>query len=124
VSVLPDTFLYFIGENSELEASQLTQISVIGTNSEPVLYADITSEGKLVFEFEFYRNEQFDFDYEFKHTVDQEEFPFIAARFGLRQDQPILSLIQQITDSGRGQELERALTLNEIKNELWTWVSY
>ena len=122
--MLPDNFLLFVGENSELEASQLTQISVIGTNSEPVLYADITYEGKLVFEFEFYRNEQFDFDYEFKHTVDQEEFPFIAARFGLRQDQPILSLIQQITDSGRGQELERALTLNEIKNELWTWVSY
>jgi hypothetical protein len=122
--VLPDTFLLFIGENSELEASQLTQISVIGTNSEPVLYADITHEGKLVFEFEFYRNDQFDCDYEFKHTVDQEEFPFIAARFGLPQDQPILSLIQQISDSGRGQELERALTLNEIKNELWTWVSY
>ena len=122
--MLPDTFLLFIGENSELEASQLTQISVIGTNSEPVLYADFTSEGKLVFEFEFYRNEQFDFDYEFRHTVDQEEFPFIAARFGLRQNQSILSLIQQITDSGRGQELERALTLNEIKNELWTWVSY
>ena len=47
-----------------------------------------------------------------------------AARFELRQDEPILSVIRQITDSGRGQELERALTLNEIKNELWTWVSY
>ena len=88
-----------------------------------MLYADLSSNGKLVFEFEIYRNEQFDFDYEFKHTVDPDEFPFIAAKFGLRQDQPILSIIQQITDSGRGQELERALTLNEIKNELWTWVS-
>ena len=26
-------------------------------------------------------------------------------------------------EGGRGQELERALTLNEIENELWTWVS-
>jgi hypothetical protein len=89
-----------------------------------VLYADLTADGKLLFTFEIYRNEQFDFDYEFNHTVEQEEFPFIAARFGQRQDEPILSLIRQITDSGRGQELERALTLNEIKNELWTWVSY
>ena len=89
-----------------------------------MLYADLTADGKLLFEFEIYRNEQFDFDYEFKHTVEQSEFPFIAARFGLSQDVPILSVIRQITDSGRGQELERALTLNEIKNELWTWVSY
>jgi hypothetical protein len=89
-----------------------------------VLYADLTADGKLVFSFEIYRNEQFDFDYEFNHTVEREEFPFIAAQFGLRQDEPILSVIRQITDSGRGQELERALTLNEIKNELWTWVSY
>jgi len=89
-----------------------------------MLYADLNSDGKLLFEFEIYRNERFDFDYEFKHTVDQEEFPFIRARFGLGHDQPILSVIQQITDSGRGYELERALTLNQIKNELWTWVSY
>ncbi len=89
-----------------------------------MLYADLTADGKLFFTFEIYRNEQFDFDYEFNHTVEQEEFAFIAARFGLRQDEPILSVIRQITDSGRGQELERALTLNEIKNELWTWVSY
>jgi hypothetical protein len=89
-----------------------------------VLYANLNSDGQLVFEFEIYRNEQFDFDYEFKHTVEQEVFPLIAARFGLSQEQSILSIIQQITDSGRGPELERALTLNEIKNELWTWVSY
>jgi hypothetical protein len=89
-----------------------------------VLYADLNSDGHLVFEFEIYRNEQFDFDYEFKHTVEQEVFPLVAARFGLSQELPILSIIQQITDDGRGQELERALTLNEIKNELWTWVSY
>lgn len=101
----------------------MSQISIIGIHGEPVLYAGLTTDGKLRFTFEIYRNEQFDFDYEFNHTVEQEEFPFIAAKFGLRQDEPILSVIRQITDSGRGQELERALTLNEIKNELWTWVS-
>jgi hypothetical protein len=120
---------WVIGENltrqtGELETSQLAQIPIIGTDGEPVLYADLTADGKLLFTFEIYRNEQFDFDYEFNHTVEQEEFRFIAARFGQRQDEPILSVIRQITDSGRGQELERALTLNEIKNELWTWVSY
>jgi hypothetical protein len=32
-------------------------------------------------------------------------------------------VVQQITDMGKGQELERALTKKEIKNELWTWLS-
>ena len=80
-----------------------------------MLYADLTADGKLHFTFEIYRNEQFDFDYEFNHTVEREEFPFIAARFGLRQDWPILSVIQQITDSGRGQELERALNTKDLQ---------
>ena len=101
----------------------MTQISIIGTHGEPVLYANLTPDGKLVFEFEYYRNEQFDFDYEFKHTVDSKDFASIAIKFGLPQEQPILSIIQQVTDSGRGQELEQALTLKEIENELWTWVS-
>jgi hypothetical protein len=108
----------------ELETKHLSQISILGTNGQPVLYADLTADGKLLFTFEIYRNEQFDFDYEFNHTVDQEDFPFFATRFGLRQDEHILSIIQQITDSGRGQELEQALTSKEVKNELWTWVSY
>ncbi len=101
----------------------MAQILIIGTHGEPVLYASLSTDGKLVFEFEYYRNEQFDFDYEFKHTVDPKNFGSIAAKFGLPQDQPILSMIQQVNDSGRGQELEQALTLKEIENELWTWVS-
>jgi hypothetical protein len=42
--------------------------------------------------------------------------------FGLNPKDSILSLVQQITDMGKGQELERALTKKEIKNELWTWL--
>jgi hypothetical protein len=62
-------------------------------------------------------------DYEFHHTVEAEEFPRIAARFGLNPKDPILRIVQQITDMGKGQELERALTKQEIKNELWTWLN-
>jgi hypothetical protein len=42
---------------------------------------------------------------------------------GLDLDEPILNIVQKITDMGRGQELERALTKEEIKNKLWTWLS-
>jgi hypothetical protein len=101
----------------------VSQISIIGDEGEPVLYASMTSEGKLFFEFELYGRNENEGDYEFNHTVDPEEFPKIAKKFGLNPEDPILNVIQQITDIGRGQELEQALTKQEIKNELWTWLS-
>ena len=101
----------------------MAQISIIGIEGKPVLYASLTSEGKLFFEFELYARNENEGDYEFNHTVEPDEFPKIATMFGLNPNDPILSIVQQITDTGRGQELERALTNNEIKNELWTWLS-
>jgi hypothetical protein len=101
----------------------MSQISIIGDEGKTVLYASLTLEGKLFFEFELYARNEHEGDYEFNHTVEPEEFHKIATRFGLNPNAPILSIIQLITDLGRGQELERALTNNEIKNKLWTWLS-
>ena len=101
----------------------MAQISIIGIEGKPVLYASLTSEGKLFFEFELYARNENEGDYEFNHTVEPDEFPKIATMFGLNPNDPILSIVQQITDTGRGQELEEALTTKEIKNELWTWLS-
>lgn len=56
-------------------------------------------------------------------SVASDEFANIANLFGLDLDEPILNIVQKITDMGRGQELERALTKEEIKNKLWTWLS-
>jgi hypothetical protein len=83
----------------------------------------LTSEGKLFFQFELYARNDDEGDYEFNHTVEPKEFAFIAAMFGLNSKDPILTNIQKITDTGRGEELEQALTNNKIKNELWTWLS-
>ena len=101
----------------------MSQISIIGDEGKPVLYASLNLDGKLFFEFELYARNENEGDYEFHHTVEPAEFPQIANRFGLNPKDPILIVVQQITDTGRGQELERALTNNEIKNELWTWLS-
>jgi hypothetical protein len=101
----------------------MSHISIIGDEGKPVLYASMTREGKLFFEFELYGRNENEGDYEFNHTVEPEEFPKIAMKFGLNPEEPILNVVQQITDMGRGQELERALTKQEIKNELWTWLS-
>lgn len=83
----------------------------------------MTSAGDLFFEFEYYGRNANEGDYEFNHTVKPDQFSIIAERFGINPDESILRIIQQITDSGRGQELERALTNNEIENELWTWLN-
>jgi hypothetical protein len=83
----------------------------------------LTLEGKLFFEFELYARNDNEGDYEFNHTVEPEEFPRVARRFGLDPNASILHIVQQITDMGKGQELERVLTKQEIANELWTWLS-
>ena len=101
----------------------MSQISIIGDEGKPVLYASLTLEGKLFFEFEYYGRHANEGDYEFHHTVEPEEFPQIATRFSLDPKDPILIVVQQITDMGKGQELEWALTKQEIKNELWTWLN-
>ena len=101
----------------------MSQISIIGDEGKPVLYASLTLGGKLFFEFEYYGRHANEGDYEFHHTVEPEEFPQIATRFSLNPKDPILIVVQQITDMGKGQELEWALTKQEIKNELWTWLN-
>ena len=100
----------------------MAQILIIGDEGKPVLYASLTSEGKLFFTFELYARNDSEGDYEFNHTVEPEEFGFIVAMFNLNPKDPILTTIQNITDTGRGEELERALTKNKIKNTLWTWL--
>ena len=101
----------------------MSQISIIGNDGKAILYASLTSEGKLIFTFELYARNENEGDYEFNHTVEPEEFAFIADIFGLSPKESILTNIQKITDSGRGEELEQALTKNKIKNELWTWLN-
>ena len=100
----------------------MSQISIIGKDGKPILYAYLTAEGKLFFTFELYARHENEGDYEFNHTVEPEEFGFIVAMFNLNPKDPILTNIQKITDTGRGEELERALTKNKIKNTLWTWL--
>ena len=101
----------------------MSQISIIGDEGEPVLYASMTSEGKLFFQFEYLGRNENEADYEFNYTVEPEEFPTIANKFGLNPEDPIFKVVQQITDMGKGEELSRALSEEEIKRKLWSWLS-
>jgi hypothetical protein len=101
----------------------MTHITIVGDDSHPILYASLTSEGKLRLQFEYFARDENEGDYEFNHTVEPEEFSKIAQRFGLDPATPILENLKQISAIGRGQEFQDLLTNKEIPNEFWSWLN-
>ena len=101
----------------------MSNITIVGDDGNPILFASLTSEGKLRLQFEYFARDDNEGDYEFNYTVEPEEFPKIAHKFGLNPEDPILTVVQQITDMGKGEELSRALSEEEIKRKLWSWLS-
>ena len=101
----------------------MTHITIVGDDDNPILYASMTSEGKLRLQFEYFARDENEGDYEFNHTVEPEEFPKIAQRFDLDPATPILDNLRLISATGRGQEFKDLLTNKEIPNEFWSWLS-
>jgi len=97
--------------------------TIVGDEGKPILHASITSEGKLLLQFEYFARDDNEGDYEFNHTVEPEEFPKIAQRFGLDPATPILENLEQISAIGRGLEFQDLLTNKKIPNEFWSWLS-
>ena len=120
-----------IGEKNPHDNTLLVQPSYYPENNVNNLFKDaVTSadirnftnaDGKLL-SWGYQDGEQYN-KIENARKLKPEEFTFIARKFGLDPGNHILANIKRINDSGRGQELERALTKNEIKNELWTWLN-
>ncbi len=101
----------------------MSKITIVGDDGNPILYACLTSEGKLRLEFEYFARDENEGDYEFNHTVKPEEFPKIAERFDLDPALLILENLNQISLSGRGQEFKDLLANKDIPNEFWSWLS-
>ena len=101
----------------------MSQITIVGDEGSPILYASLTSEGKLFLQFEYFARDANEGDYEFNHTVATDEFVSIAQRFGLDPATPILENLEQISAIGRGQEFQDLLTHKQIPNEFWSWLS-
>ncbi len=101
----------------------MSNITIVGDGGNPILYASLSSDGKLRLQFEYFARDDNEGDYEFNHTVEPDEFPKIAQRFGLDPTTPILENIKQISAGGRGQEFKDLLTNKGIPNEFWSWLS-
>jgi len=101
----------------------MKQIRIVDEDGKPIRYAYLEQED-LKFEFEFYAQDENEGDYEIIQTVAPTEFESIATMFGLQTTEDILSLVQEISDSGRGGDLVNALNSKEIKNKLHKWGSY
>ena len=101
----------------------MSHTTIVGADGNSILYASLTSEGKLRLQFEYFARDENEGDYEFNHTVEPEEFPKVVQRFGLDSAAPILEILKQISDIGRGEEFKDLLTNKEIPNEFWSWLS-
>ena len=101
----------------------MSHITILGEEGNPILYASMTVEGKLLLGFEYFARDENEGDYEFNHTVEIEEFTNISERFGLNPATPILENLEQISSTGRGQEFQDLLTHQKIPNEFWSWIS-
>jgi hypothetical protein len=100
----------------------MSQISIKGEDGKPVRFAYLDGDN-LRLQFEYYARDADEGDYEVIQTVLAEDFASIAIQFGLDPKQNILEILQQISDSLRGQELVDALDSKEIKCEVFTWGS-
>ena len=100
----------------------MSQISIKGEDGKPVRFAYLDGDN-LRLQFEYYARDADEGDYEVIQTVLAEDFASIAIKFGLDPKQNILEILQQISDSLRGQELVDALDSKEIKCEVFTWES-
>ena len=100
----------------------MAQIPIKGKNGKPVRYAWLDG-AELRLQFEYYARDADEGDYEIIQTVLAEDFASIAIKFGLDPKQNILDILQQISESRRGEELVNALNNKEIECETFTWVS-
>ena len=100
----------------------MSSIQINDKDGNPVRYAHL-EDGKLILQFEYYSRFEGEGDYEVIQTVEQSEFESIARKFGIDPSLDILSVVQQISNAGKGQDLVDALNKNKIKNSLWTWLS-
>jgi hypothetical protein len=99
------------------------QIRIVDEDGSPIRYAYLEQEN-LKFEFEFYAHDENEGDYEIIQTVVPADFASISEMFGLDPMDDILTIVQEISDSGRGGDLINALNSKEIKNRLRKWGSY
>ena len=101
----------------------MSYITILGDECNPILYASMTSKGKILLQFEYFARDDKEGDYEFNHTVESEEFTKISERFGLDRAIPILENLKHISSTGRGQEFQDLLTHQIIPNEFWSWLN-
>ena len=101
----------------------MSHITIMGDEGIPILYASMTPEGKLFLQFEYFARDENEGDYEFNHTVGEEEFSKIVERFGVDPARPILENLRQISAIGKGQEFQDLLTNKEIPNQFWSWLN-
>jgi hypothetical protein len=107
------------GKARSKDERMMRQIRVVDEGGQPIRYAYLEDEN-LKFEFEYYATDS-SLGYELIQTVLPADFVSIATMFGADPTDDILTIVQEISDSGRGGDLVNALNDKEIRNDLHKW---
>jgi len=107
------------GRARSKDERMMRQIRVVDEDGQPIRYAYLEDEN-LKFDFHFLGTES-STSYEIVETVEPADFAAIANVFGADTNDDILTIVQEISGSGRGGELIKALKRQQIRNKPHKW---
>ena len=107
------------GKARSKDESMMRQFRVVDEDGQPIRYTYLEDEN-LKFYFHFLGTES-STSYEIVETVEPADFAAIATMFGADPNDDILTIVQEISDSGRGGELITALKRQQIRNKPHKW---
>lgn len=100
----------------------MAAVTIKSNDRKPIRYASLDGQN-LKLQFEYFARNSSEGDYEVIQTVSPKEFAAIASRYGLDPNSDILTIMQQLSNAGHGEDFVAALNDKEFKCEIWTWSS-
>ena len=101
----------------------MTQNVLKDAEGNPLYYWN-TVENGIHFEFEYYARTKDEGDFETSFTMPHSEYYKVYAKYGIDQSVPMEDAIAQISESGRGAELQDDLIDNIERVDKFSWISF
>ena len=98
------------------------KVEILGEDKLPILYASRQGE-RVKLEYEYYADSSGASDLEVIYTISPSQYNLINQKYGVKKRLDIMTLLQFLSDNGRGPEFKDDLINGEIKSERWSWRS-
>jgi hypothetical protein len=98
------------------------EVEILGEDKKPILYASRLG-GRVKLEYEYFSDSSDGSDLQVTYTIFPSGYELINQKYGIKKRLDIMSLLQFLSDNGRGSEFKDDLMYGEIKSERWYWRS-